>query len=126
MISLLSSLSGTYILPFFITNLSSISYSSSFNVFIPVLFSSSTAFTTFLSPSYALLILSFRFPSSIIVFTPLIYSGFINFWFLLSFSTLSCQSGLLLNPFAFSMLFPGTCFNTKLNCNRYRAYLACL
>ena len=78
-ISPLSSPSGMYILPFFITIPFSIFHSSSFNVFIPALFNSSTAFTTFLFPSCAFFILSFRFSSSIIVSAPLIYSGFINF-----------------------------------------------
>ena len=122
----LSSPSGMYIFSFFITIPSSISYSSSFNVFIPAFFISSTAFTTFSSPSCTLLILFFKFSSSIIVFAFLTHSGFINFWSLLSFFTPSYQSGLLLNPSAFSMLFPGTCFNVKLNCDRYRAYLTCL
>ena len=125
-ISPLSSPSGMYIFSSFITISSSISYSSSFNVFIPVFFISSTAFTTFSFPSYALLILSFKFPFSIIVSAPLTHSSFINFWSLLSFSTPSCQSGLLFNLSTFSMLFPGTCFDEKLNCDRYRAYLACL
>ena len=115
-----------YILPSFITIPSSIFYFLFFNIFIPALFNSSTVFTTFSSSSYALLILSFRFSSSIIVSVPLIYSGFISFWSLLSFSTPFCQSGLLLNPSAFSMLFPGMCFNVKLNYNKYRAHLTCL
>ena len=125
-ISPLSSLSSMYILPSFITILSSIFHSLSFNIFIPALFNFSTAFTIFSFSSYAFLILSFRFSSSIIVSTPLIYSGFINFWSLLSFSTLSYQSSLLLNLSIFPILFPGICFSTKLNCNRYRAHLTCL
>jgi len=122
----LSSPFGIYILPSFITIPSSIAYSSSLNIFIPVFFSSSTAIITFSSPSYAFLILSFKFSSSTIISTPLIYSGFTNFWFSLSLSTPSYQSGLLLSLSAFPMLFPGTCFNPKLNCDRYRTYLACL
>ena len=125
-ISPLSSPSGMYIFPSFITILFSIFHSSFFSVFIPALFSFSTTFTTFSSPSYAFLILSFRSSSSTIVSTPLIYSGFISFWSSLSFSTPSYQSGLLLSLSAFPMLFPGTCFNVKLNCDRYRAYLTCL
>ena len=125
-ISLLSFPSVMYILSSFVTIPSSISHSSSFSVFIPTLFSFSTAFTTLLSSSYALLILFFRSPSSIIVLAPLIYSGFISFWSLLSFSTPSCQLGLLLSLSVFFMLFPGTCFNVKLNRDRYKAHLACL
>ena len=78
-ISSLSSPSGMYILPSFITIPFSIFHSSFFNIFIPALFNSSTTFTTFLFPSYAFLILSFRFFSSIIISTPLIHSGFTNF-----------------------------------------------
>ena len=122
----LNSPSGMYILPSFITILSSIFHSLSFNIFIPTLFNSSTAFTTFSFLSCAFLIFSFRFSFSIIVSALLIYSSFINFWSSLSFSTPSYQPGLLLNSSVFPMLFPGTCFSAKLNCNRYRAYLACL
>ena len=122
----LSSPSSTYILFSFITILFSISYSSSFNIFIPTFFNSSTAFTTLSSPFCVFLILSLRFPFSTIVFASLIYSGFINFWSSLFFSTPFCQSGLLLNSSAFSMLFSGMCFNVKLNHDRYRAYLAYL
>ena len=80
----------------------------------------------FLSPSCAFLILSFRFPSFTIISTLLIYSGFTNFWSSLSLSTPFCQSGLLLGLSTFPMLFPGTCFNPKLNYDRYRAHFACL
>ena len=90
------------------TTLSSISYFSSFNDFIPALFNFSTAFTTLLSPSCAFWILFLKPPSSTSVFTPLIYPGFINIWSSLSLSTLSCQSGLLLSPLALPILFPGT------------------
>jgi len=53
------------------------------------------------------------------------YSGFTNISFLLSFSTLTSQSGLLLKLSAFSILLPGTCFNVKLNLDRYKTHLAC-
>ena len=74
-----SEFSFWYVYPSFITILSSIFHSLSFNIFIPTLFNSSTAFTTFSSLSCAFLIFSFRFSFSIIVSALLIYSSFINF-----------------------------------------------
>ena len=53
------------------------------------------------------------------------YSGFTNILFLLSFSTLTSQSGLLLKLSVFPILLPGICFNIKLNLDRYKTHLAC-
>ena len=62
--SSLSSLSGMYICSFFMTNPSFTVHSSSLSIFIPAFFSSSTAFTTFLSFSYAFLVFPLRLLSS--------------------------------------------------------------
>ena len=70
-ISPLSFPSGTYIHSFFMTTPFSIDHSLSWKLFISAFFSSSTAFTIFLSSFYTFLILLLRFPSSTSVFTPL-------------------------------------------------------
>jgi len=121
-----SSPSGTYIHSSFMTIPSSTIHSSSLSVFIPIFFSSSTAFTTFSSLPYAFLIFSLSLFSSTNVFVLFIYPGLISIWSWLSFFTSFCQSGLLLNLSAFPMLFPGVCLRVKFNYNRYNAYLACL
>jgi len=54
------------------------------------------------------------------------YYFFNNILFLLSFSTLFCQSGCLLKLLAFPILDPGTCLSMKSNWDRYRAHCACL
>ena len=51
---------------------------------------------------------------------------FTSISFSLSFSTPTSQSGPLLRLSAFPILLPGTCFNPKLNLDRYRAYFTCL
>ena len=125
-ISPLSSPFSTYIRPSLMTTPSSINHSLPRRFFIPAFFSSSTAFTIFLSSSYTFLILSLRFLSSTSISTPLIHSSLISVLSLLSFSIPSCQSALQLSLLALSMFFPRTCFRMKLNHSRYKAHWACL
>ena len=132
MISALNLLSfGTYTFSSLYIMLSTSLYSLSLNIFTPVHFISSTAFTTLLSLTFDCLTFSskstpFTMISTFSVFLTTSYLGFTNILFSLSLSTPTFQSSLLLRLFAFPILLSGTCFSIKSNCNKYKAYLACL
>ena len=115
-----------YICSSFITIPSSTIYSLFLSIFIPVFFSSSTAFTIFLFLLCAFLIFFLSSFSSINVSVLFIYSSLISVWSWLLFSIPFYQSYLLFNPSAFPMLFSRMCLRMKSNRDRYNVYLACL
>ena len=98
-------------------------HSSSLRTFTSALFISSTNLTTSLSFVLLFLILSRISTLSIttsdtsvaLIFN---YSFFTNVCSLLSLFTPTSQSNLLLNPSAFPILLPGTCFKIKSNLDK--------
>ena len=106
-------------------------YSLSLSIFTPTHFISFTALTTLSSFTFDFLTFSnkstpFTITSTLSILLTSNHSGFTNISSSLSLSTLTSQSGLLLKLSIFPILLPRTCFNIKLNLDRYNAYLVCL
>ena len=113
-----------YIIPF--TSL----HSSSLDIFTPAHFISSTALITLSSFTFDLLTFFSRSTLSTIISTSIFltsnHSSLTNVSFSLFLFMPTSQSSLLLRLSAFPILLLRTCFNVKLNLDRYKAYLACL
>ena len=127
-ISVLNSSSfNTYTFPSFNIRPSFSLYSSSLSIFTPACFISSTVLMTLSSFTFDSLTFFNKSTSSINTSSTLVllsHSAFTSVLSSLSLSIPFLQSGLLLSPFAFPILLPGTYFNKKSNLDRNNAHFA--